>query len=209
MANEILARNCFTHARLFYKRQPKSNNKVYQPPADQAKLMRRLQGVMAGNGMPRVRNLGYRAIAAGNHLRVTQNTFGNCTEMSCVAASFVAQLMPNEQLSICSLDPPGDHTFVVVGAPGNIHGNTIAQLQHTFDRNLLTYVIDIWCGIFCHVSDYYLEYLRKMDTWTRQSKFVMQPAPSGQPTPVRPLGLYAYRNINAVIRVSDPRIATI
>jgi hypothetical protein len=209
MANEAQARACFVQARNFYKHGAKSNNKVYRPPAPYQKIMSRMQAVMAGNAMPRIHGYGYNALAAGNHLRHTQNTFGNCTEMSCVAASFVAQAMLGEQIGICSLSHPGDHTFVAVGDPGNIHGNTIEGLRTSFTPNLETYVIDVWCGVFCHVSDFYYEYIRKMRRWTDQNKFVMSPGLTGEQVPTVPFGLYAVRNARATINLFSASVGTV
>jgi hypothetical protein len=209
MADQNQARACYDQARAFYKRQAKSSNKVYRPPADMDKLMRRMSGVMLGISMRRIRGHGLSAIAAGRSLRSSLNTFGNCTEMSCVAISFALEHMQGEPVWICSLENPGDHTFVVVGDPVNIDGSTIEELQSTFNPNLPTYVLDVWCGIFCQVSDFYYDYIRKMKRWTDQHKFVMQPSPSGESEPVKPFGLYAHRNSRARIRVIDPYTATI
>jgi hypothetical protein len=185
---------CYRSARQFYKNKPKSDNKVYGGDAALEKRENRATRILEGAHFPSLRQAGMTLLQAGTYLRQTQNGRGNCGEMTCVALSFVAEMLPDVASCFCLLTRPANHNFLIVGAPPP--PATIASLI-TFDEE--SYVLDVWAGVFCRTCDYYFFFVAKMQRWSFQGKYVRT-----RDGVRNPFGAYAQEIVNAVVQAGPP-----
>jgi hypothetical protein len=194
------AKQCFNDIREWYSGSAKSANKLYMPPASPEKIERRRTGASyARNAMLSLRNTDRPAVDYGLHILSHGFKFGNCWEMTCVAAAHVDAHYPGARMQVCSLDDPGDHVFLHLGVPLN-DGETMQSLFSVFVEH--SYVIDIWSGIVCHVSDYALDFTNKMKKWEANNKHI------GLPTYglVMPTGGYLDDALSSEIESHDPYV---
>jgi hypothetical protein len=177
----------FRNARFWFKTGDKSNNKVYgeNSSMDPAKIQRRAVGIERGD--PKrgdIRKWPYQfggSVAFGNRLIDQSIKVGNCSEMSCVALALASKLCSvDTPLWLGVLDEPADHTFALVGtALPRLLGNRPTRIT---DLNRLTsgtasdgdglYVVDVWAGICCHVSEYESRFRSQMQKWSGQGKLI-------------------------------------
>ncbi len=140
-------RKAFGAAREWYKGQQKSTNKQYVVNLDDTKFQRRFDNATtpikvdtrSGNG----------AVDIGRRLENLDIWYGNCVEMSCLAAWFLTKAGFRKKLTFCGIDPPGDHVFLTAGEPPK------SDRVHRFEQKQRAFmVVDVWMNIRCNSSDY-------------------------------------------------------
>ena len=173
MTLDEIAKQSYDLARRFYKPGIKSGNKVFIAGAHPAKVQKRNDRMAAAQALPFLRDLGQREITLGLLLRQSGNTAGNCGEMASVAASFLWENHPGTRVTRISLPREVDHTFLILGqAPRP--GTTVDSLRNV-SRDVPSYVVDVWAGVCCHVSDYPRRFGEQMLKWQAQGKRFLHP----------------------------------
>ena len=111
-------RYCYQQARAFFKGGAKADNKFYDPVEFREKAKAAKHRIQSGKQLTADHardEFPSHTIGYGQVMRETGNTYGNCGEATAVAASFVAQRMPDVEFAVAST-APCDHAFLVVGA---------------------------------------------------------------------------------------------
>lgn len=209
---QFAAREAFTRARRFYKGGVKGANKQYDltlplPQYSPEELQRARhrnanaafflrcyqQRTLLRTGPTRFSYLG-----AGNRLRFTGDSRGQCGEMSCVAISCFCELMPRAPVYLVAIGDPGDHAFVLVGTRPRVFRSVadLAKVSPSDD----SWAIDVWANIFCHSSQYENRFREKMAKWDDDGKVVHMGRRWRSPA-----GTYVDINMTAPLTYFDPR----
>ena len=107
------------------------------------------------------------AVEYGDHIHTKAIRYGNCTEMACVAAHFVAEEDPSEEtpISIVTTDGPGDHVFCALGPV--FKWQKIDDPPQSARRAI---VIDPWANICCLAPQYFEQFTERMNLWLTDGK---------------------------------------
>lgn len=171
--------SCYDESRAFLKGGAKASNKLYDPTINAEKARsadhRREAGVMLYG----LRGYHSSFVMTGQIMRETGNTWANCLESTCLAASFVGEHLPNHPMTVGHA-VEGDHGFLIVGSPPP-DGITVDGLAR-MSRQTPSYAVDVWAGICCHSSEYPAQLREKMQAWEQQGKVLIGERIQKKPT---------------------------
>jgi hypothetical protein len=173
-----IAESVFRDVRFWHKYSLKSGNKRFGAGASVGadRFMRRNINQLGANAMVGA----FRRMAASPNLSISQKgrllmqvgtpLFGNCYDLSCLAAYLLKSRDSNLRVSMIGISSPGDHAFLVVGyVPGFMPVQTVMTLCRNIG-NQQSYVVDIWAGIFCSTGEYPQQFALKADKWNAERK---------------------------------------
>lgn len=186
-------RRCFSDARAYYKGEVKSSNKFYYPlqaaqyndngkvkevqtltAGDSPKAKLRNDNVLQSRQMKEGGRVeGDMPLILGKNLYAAKAKYGNCGEMSAVAAYLLNERFPKEKL-FWVIITPDHHEFFVCGAKPPVDKAVESWANHKFKS--ACYVTDVWMNICCEAKDYPSLVKQKLDKWTREGKGVFSGA---------------------------------
>jgi hypothetical protein len=94
---------------------------------------------------------------------------GNCQEYTAVVCHYLDAVQPRPVFDAVYFEPPGDHTFTVIGQQAGKDGAFPMQFAQW---NADAAICDAWANIFCWARDYPNEWRFKMRKWERDGKKV-------------------------------------
>lgn len=162
-------KSCFDDSRAFLSDGAKANNKSYDPNINPQKATDASYRIEAGTILRGLRDQHLSFVTTGQLMRETGNTFANCQEATSLAASYVAERMPDAVMTVVLLGM-GDHCFLIVRPPYEI--TSLDSLRYT-DGSTRSFAVDVWAGICCHTNEYPDQFREKMSTWERQGKLIL------------------------------------
>jgi len=121
-----------------------------------------------------------------------KSTGGNCQEYTAVVCHYLDMLEPRPVFDAVYLEPPGDHTFAVIGQQADGQGGFPSDFG---DWHAQAAVCDPWANLICWARDYPQEWKAKMRKWANDGKLVSMAGPQmtiegrtlGKPTNATPL----------------------
>jgi hypothetical protein len=167
--------DCFKEVRAYYKGELKSENKFYgntDSPKTEKRFINQNDAHFKLDKMGAPRDGGRTRIENGDYLIKNNIKYGNCGEMSDVAASIVRKKFPNSDLHKIIIGCEGSHVLIIVGSPPK--PGDIASWGK-YPSSLDSYVIDAWMGIQCHIKDYPSLAESKLNKWASQNKMITVP----------------------------------
>jgi len=205
-----LVEKCYDASRKFLKKGAKADNKSYDGNINWPKRVDADQRIEAGKALASIRESNVSYVTLGQLMRETGNTRGDCGEMTGLAASYVAEYMPDVNMAVGWAWPieghramERSHVFLVVGALGNTPA-TVNELTNASEQER-SYVIDVWAGVCCHASDYPEKLQEKMSKWTHDGKIVGRVVDPENPEWITP-SQWAKEVCESSFRTSDPRV---
>jgi hypothetical protein len=91
---------------------------------------------------------------------------GNCMEMAAVACGYLSSVKGAPAFHVCTLSPPADHVFVVIGQ--DPQKGRFPDDFSTWDDEAA--VCDPWANIACLANDYPQAWDSKMEKWASRGK---------------------------------------
>lgn len=102
-------------------------------------------------------------------------TYGNCGEMAAVALQICRlQIGPGVPAFTATLQPPGDHIFLVLSADGSSPSPRAFNAYQLSRENPTNFwVIDCWSNVAGSVKDYPNQLRAKFSSWANQEKRIV------------------------------------
>lgn len=172
MPTEAQVRECFDLSRAFFKGGAKSQNKTYDAAVNPAKAgdADRIFAIGVLHGLPRDQTVDH--VTRGDIMRETGNTLGNCLEATSIAASYVAEKLPDVPMRVAN-SRGGDHAFLLVGPVPPPLDRPVRRWSELPNQRDGTFVIDVWAGVFCRAREYPALFAAKMQRWQAQGKRIV------------------------------------
>lgn len=181
--------------RAYFKGQPKSRNKGYHPlppaaitkpdakksvglkpahwkivpgPAQRAQRQRDAEFVNLHLDGLRTKLDCLDLVQSGFTVLDQPRLIGNCCEMS-QAAGYLVLLRKAGTPWIVEIDDPADHMFCMVTDGRKPTSFTVNEFAMDFSG---AWIIDPWANVCCEITDYSQEFIKQMESWKQQGKFV-------------------------------------
>jgi hypothetical protein len=172
MATSEEAQAVFRAVRAFFKGDPKSTNKRYEP-ADSQKTADRntLREFALELGANRItamqaplREYAAKIAAVGEGYRA-----GNCYEMSALACFYAAR-QGVQGVWLCAQDAPGDHVFCLLGPAERPGWRNVVGMNLGGEAG--AWIVDPWAATCCQAPSYPNSFVEKMKAWAAEGKQV-------------------------------------
>jgi hypothetical protein len=199
------AKDILERARGFYKHGAKSTNKVYiseggaELTFKQSERWRKVgESLNRKEELGQILELGRRLswVDFGGMLLQRSEKTGNCPHMSAVTAYFANEYHGKEAMTMCVVQPPGNHVFLSVGVASPQWQNIASMKQDTSSKAM---IIDCWANIACRAQDYPQKMTEKLLLWSGQRKYIYNNQVLHEPT-----GTYRENMLNGKLSFEDP-----